>query len=176
MFDFPFSQDDLTETGIAIGFAVGGIVLAWFVALFSRRVVHAFTKSTETEVDDLIVDAVRGPLIAFIAIQGVYIGLLTLSYLDDHGGTIRLVWVAIMLVLVVTAVRRLVLEMLDWFARRPGTDGMPGFDSRSLPFLRRILNVLLVSVGGGGGGCWSSMRWGFRSARCWPASGLAGWR
>lgn len=147
MFEFDISRDDLTETGTAFGIAVGGLVLAWLVARLSRRVIHAFTKSTETELDDLIVAAVRGPVIAFIAIQGVYIGLLTLSYLDNHQGTMRRTWVALMLVLVVVAMRRLVLELLDWFARRPGTEGLPGLDARSMPFVRRILNVLLIAIG-----------------------------
>ena len=147
MFEFDISRDDLTETGIAVGIALGGVVLAWIVANFSRRIIHAFTHTTETEVDDLIVDAVRGPLIAFITIQGSYIALLTLSYLDDHGSTIRRAWVALMLVLIVIALRRIVLDLLDWFARRPGTEGLPGLDPRSMPFVRRILNVLVIAIG-----------------------------
>ncbi len=144
---FDLSRDDLTETGIAVGIAVGGLVLAWLVAKLARRVIHAFTKSTETEIDDLIVDAIRGSVIAFIAIQGVYIGLLTLSYLDDHRVSIRRVWVALMLLLVIMAIRRLVLDLLDWFARRPGTEALPGLDPRSMPFVRRILNVLIIAIG-----------------------------
>lgn len=147
MFEFDVTRDQLTETGIAAGIAVGALVLAWFVALLSRRVIHFFTHATETELDDVIANAVRGSVIAFLAVQGVYIALLTLSYLDDHQDTIRRVWVAIMLLLVVFAVRRLVLDVLDWFAGRPGTEGLPGFDARSLPFLKRILNVVVIAIG-----------------------------
>ena len=147
MFDFNISQDDLTESGLAVGIAFGGLVLAWIVALLSRRVIHAFTQATETELDDLVVNAIRRPLIAFIAIQGIYIGLLTLSYLDDHGSTMRRIWVAVMLTLVMIAVRRLVIDLLNWFAARPGTDALPGLDPRSLPFVRRILNVLVIGIG-----------------------------
>lgn len=147
MFEFEITREQLTETGEAAAIAAAALVLAWFVALLSRQVVHAFTNSTETDLDDVIVDAVRGSLIAFVAVQGIYVGLLTLSYLDDHGGTIRRIWVAAMLLLVVIAARRLLVGLLNWYAERPGTEGVPGFDARSLPFLRRVLNVLVIAVG-----------------------------
>jgi len=41
----------------------------------------------------------------------------------------------------------LVLELVDWLSTRPGVSELPGFDSRSMPFVRRILNVLLLAIG-----------------------------
>ena len=147
MFEFDITRDHLAETAAAVGIALGGFVLAWLVARLSRRIVHLFTHASETELDDVIANAVRGSLIAFLAVQGVYVALLTLSYLEDHEDTIRHAWVAIMLLLVVFAIRRLVLDLLDWFAHRPGTDGLPGLDGRSLPFLKRIVNVIVIAIG-----------------------------
>jgi small-conductance mechanosensitive channel len=147
MFEFDVTRDQLTETAEAAAIFLGALVLAWIVAALSKRIVHVFTQSTTTELDDLIVDAVRVPLIAFIAIQGLYVGLLTLSYLDDHNGTLRHAWVALMLLLVVIAVRRLLLDLLNWFAHRPGIEGAPGLDVRTLPFIRRVLNIIVIAVG-----------------------------
>ncbi|MDA0352171.1 MAG: mechanosensitive ion channel family protein [Chloroflexi bacterium] len=147
MFDFDFNTADVNETIAALGIAAGGLILAWLVATLTRRVIHGFTNSTESDLDDVVVEAVRWPVIAFLAIQGVYVAILTVSYLDEHRATIRSAWVAVMLTLSVIAVRRLVVGLLGWYARVPGSDGMPGFDERSLPFLRRVLNVLVVAIG-----------------------------
>tara|TARA_Y100000588_G_scaffold325040_1_gene358548 strand:- start:5054 stop:6166 length:1113 start_codon:yes stop_codon:yes gene_type:complete len=144
---FDISRDALIETGFAVSIAVGGLVLAGLVSRLSGRIVQIFTKSTETDLDDLVVNAVRGPLVLFIAIQGVYIALLTLSYLSDYSDIIRRVWAALTLILVIAASRRIIVGLLDWFGHRPETGGLPGFDSRSLPFVRRILNVLVLTIG-----------------------------
>lgn len=147
MFDFDLSQSQLEETALAAGIAIGGFVLAWLVSRLSRMVIHVFTKTTETEIDDILANALRGPIVAFVALQGLFIALRTLSYLDQHSDTIERSWVALALMIVVIAARRVVLELVDWLSTRPGVSALPGFDARSMPFVRRILNVLVLSVG-----------------------------
>jgi small-conductance mechanosensitive channel len=147
MFDFDLSQAQLEETALAAAITVGGFVLAWFVSRLSRIVIHAFTRTTDTEIDDILANALRGPVVWFIALQGLFIGLKTLSYLDQYADTIQRTWVALALMIVVIAARRVVLELVDWLATRPGVSELPGFDARSMPFVRRLLNVLVLSVG-----------------------------
>ena len=147
MFEFNVTQAQLEETAVAAGIAVGGFVLAWLVSRLSRVVIHVFTKTTETEIDDVLANALRGPIVAFIAVQGLDIALRTLSYLDEHTETIQRTAFALTLIIVVIAARRLVLELVDWLSTRPGVSELPGFDSRSMPFVRRILNVLLLAIG-----------------------------
>lgn len=148
MFGFELTESELRETAVALGIVVGGFLVAWLVAKLSRRVVHLFTHTTETDVDDVLAEALRGPIVWLIALQGAHLGLRTLSYLDPHVGTLEQSWFALTLIVVVIAARRVVLAMLDWLSRRPGADEMPGFDARSMPFVRRILNVLVLAVGG----------------------------
>jgi len=147
MFDFDMSQDQLEETVLAAGIIVGGFVLAWLVSRLSRIVIHALTKTTDTEIDDILANALRGPVVLFVALQGLVIALRTLSYLDQNADTIHRTWVALALIIVVIAVRRVVLELVDWLATRPGVAALPGFDARSIPFVRRLLNVLVLSIG-----------------------------
>ena len=141
------SQAQLEETALAAGIVVGGFILAWLVSRLSRVVIHSLTKTTDTDIDDLLANALRGPVVWFIALQGLFIGLRTLSYLDPHTRTVEQFWVALALMIVVIAARRVVLELVDWLSTRPGVSEMPGFDARSMPFVRRILNVLVLAVG-----------------------------
>jgi len=147
MFDFNVTLTQLEEAAVAAAIAIGGFVLAWLISRLSRAVIHAFTKTTVTEIDDVLANALRGPVVAFIALQGLFIGLRTLSYLDQHANTIRQTWGALALIIVVVAVRRVVLELVDWLSTRPGVSELPGFDARSMPFVRRLLNVLMLAVG-----------------------------
>jgi len=145
--DFEMSQAQLEETALAAGIVVGGFILAWLVSRLSRVVLHSLTKTPDTDIDDLPANALRGPVVWFIALQGLFIGLRTLSYLDPHTRTVEQFWVALALMIVVIAARRVVLELVDWLSTRPGVSEMPGFDARSMPFVRRILNVLVLAVG-----------------------------
>jgi small-conductance mechanosensitive channel len=147
MFELDISRAQVDETLVALAIAVAGLVVAWIVARLTRLVVHSFTHSTRTDLDDGLADALRGPFILFIALQGIHLALRTLSYLEDHRDTIEQAWFALMILVVVFAVRRVVIALVEWFARRPTTEGIPGFDSRSMPFMRRILNVVVVAIG-----------------------------
>ena len=142
-----FTRDDLTEIGIASGIVVAGLIAAWLLALLLRRVVHHFTRSTETEVDDLVVAATRGPLLLFTVLISIRIALSVVSKLDGHTHTIDRWWSAAALVVGVLVAQRLASVFITWggrtFARRSGTD----WDVKSLPLIRRLLSVVIVTVG-----------------------------
>lgn len=147
MFAISITRAQFEETLTAIAIAGAALILAWLVARLSRYVIHIFTRTTQTEVDDVLANALRGPIVWFIALQGFYIAARTLSYLDHDAETIRRTWFALALIIVVIGARRVVLELLDWLSKRPGVDELPGFDARSMPFVRRVLNILVLAVG-----------------------------
>ena len=144
--DFP--QEQLIEMGIAVAILVGGVLIAWLFAALLRRVVHRYTRATETQLDDDVVQAVRVPLLLMMIVGAAFVALRTLSYLDGHRETIERVWVAATLLLSVLIVQRLLSALLTWYgatvARRTETD----WDKKSLPLIRRVLNVVVVVVGG----------------------------
>jgi MscS family membrane protein len=147
MDDFTISDDQAIEALIAAGIFVGSIVLARIAAAVLRRVVHRYTGATETDLDDDVVGALQFPLLALIVVEGAFLALRTLSVLDDHRTTIERVWVALTLVLAIITVQRLLSALLSWYgasiAQRTATD----WDQKSLPMIRRILNVAIFAVG-----------------------------
>ena len=140
-------REQLIETAIAAGIVVTGVAIAWLVASLLRRIVRFYTRGTETEIDDQLVDAVRGPLLLFVVLVAVRIALETLSYLDPERATIATTWNAAALVVGVIVVQRISAVLVTWggqvIARRSGTD----WDVKSLPLIRRLLNVAIFTIG-----------------------------
>ena len=142
------TRDHAVETVIALGIFVAGVILARVIAAVLRRVVHHYTHATETRLDDDVLHAVRLPLLMLVIVEGALLAMRTLSYLDEDRTTIERVWVAVSLVLAVWLTQRLVSTLLTWYgaaiARRTSTD----WDEKSLPMIRRLLNVGIVVIGG----------------------------
>ena len=74
LLEFEFLGNPLSEWGIALAYVVGSVVVARiFYKLFSSRL-KKLAASTETEVDDVIVDAIEEPISIAIVLFGFFLG------------------------------------------------------------------------------------------------------
>ena len=141
-------NDALLESAIAAGIFAGGVVAAVLLAAVLRRIVHRYTRATETTLDDTILRALRTPVLVLVVVQGAYIASRALSYLDAHRQTVEQLWLAVTLLIAVLTAQRLISSLLTWYgsyiALRTETD----WDKKSLPMIRRVLNVSIVVIGG----------------------------
>ncbi len=140
-------QGDIEEILIALLVVTVGLLISWLLATQAKRLMHLITKATQTEIDDFLAEAIKGPLILAIAISSIYAGLNILSYMEPYLRTIQKIWFAFILFFAVIALRRVVLGLLDWISQSGDVSGLPGFDPRSMPFLKRIINVVIITVG-----------------------------
>ncbi len=144
--EISLTRNEWTETAVAAAIALGAIGAALILAAVARRVVHVFTRSTETDLDELLGDTLRRPFVLFVAIWGVAIALHTLSYLDDSRGVVRKAALALTVLVVTITARRVLIILLEWQADRPGIHRgklHPG----SLPLIRRGTSILVFAAG-----------------------------
>jgi len=144
---FEISEVEVIEACIAAAIFLGGIILARIAAAILRRVVHHYTRASETQLDDDVIAAVRFPLLTFIVVEGAFIALRTLSVLDAHRSTVENVWVSISLVLAVMLAQRLLSALLSWYGATIALRTESDWDEKSLPMIRRVLNFTIVTVG-----------------------------
>ena len=145
--ELSISSNDIEQTAIAAGVLLAGLALAWLVAKWLHRFVHIATRATETDLDDEIVHEVRMPVVAMVVVQSAYIALRSLSYLDDHTGTLRRLWAAATLLVAVILIWRVASATFAWYGTRAAA-GESLLGGKALPILRRIANVTIVLVGG----------------------------
>ncbi len=135
------------EIVIAIVIAAVVVAIAWVMHRQLPGLIHRLTNETQTDLDDLLLEGVRGPITYLILMLGFYTALQSLSALDRYDAIIERAWATLAMAVVVIAIRRLVLVVLDWMAARPELAAVPGLDQRSIPFIRRIVNGVVIAIG-----------------------------
>lgn len=64
---------------VAILFLVGSVILSKIIEIVLKQYVKRFTKSTKTDIDDIILSIVTRPVYAFIIVIGLYLGAKQIS-------------------------------------------------------------------------------------------------
>jgi small-conductance mechanosensitive channel len=122
-------------------------VVARVVMLFVDSIVVRLTGRTKTELDDLIINAVRTPIFVFIVLIGVRVGLLQLTFLDDVWQQVfeRVLSVGFLLIGYIL-LHRLIGELLTWYGSRLAAKTQTSIDEQLVPFLRRVIQLVLLAI------------------------------
>jgi len=142
---FGLTHDEWMETVAAATAVAIAIVVAVLVTGLARRIVHAFTGSTEGQLDEQIASGLRWPFVLLMTIWATVAASNALSYAADHRAEIRHAGVALSILVVAVAARRVIMALLKWQARRPGVAGgrlHPG----SLPLIQRGSTILIYAI------------------------------
>jgi small-conductance mechanosensitive channel len=145
---FGFSDQEYIQMSISLGAIVLTLLLGRPILTFILdRIIKQVTKSTKSNIDDLILEAVRTPLFWLIFIIVFQFALNRLDFvieridfnLDDLYFTLYILVTFIILV-------RLVNALIGWYGKEiaPKTDS--DLDEQLVPFLRRIVVILMVVI------------------------------
>ncbi|MBI4299135.1 MAG: mechanosensitive ion channel family protein [Chloroflexi bacterium] len=122
------------------------IALALHPAL--TRVVKYATQKTKTTLDDLLLEAISRPLFIFIVVQGVFLALTTVSYLDRWQDYVNKAWVVFAGGTTLYGVQRISNAFVQWYGTEITSRTRGKLDDKLIPLVRRFLTVVLYAVGG----------------------------
>lgn len=143
----PLTPAEWVETATVAAIFGGALVLSMLLPPLIGAIVRRFGRFGGPEVADMVVRALRGPVGALILVQAFFGGLTTLSYLEPHRPMIDRLWLAATITVLIVATQRVVTRLTQWYAER-SVRGRSRIDPRTVPLLRRALNVLIWVVGG----------------------------
>lgn len=138
----------------AIVFAV--FLLASGIANVGIRViVGRWARRTPGTLDEELLSVVRGPLVLFIALSGLFLALLILTNLESsryqlitgYGDHIRRAWLVVVIVEVAYLIYHLLDAVLSWYIHQVAANTETELDDRLLPPLRRIMPLVVYSLG-----------------------------
>lgn len=133
-----------------LAITVLSLMLSRVVFYFARRIVHTFTKKTETRVDDIVLDAVERPTILALMASSLYFGLFLIRHKDGFLATTPLVlglYGFVITLLITYVLARLYGELLEYYLRPivEGTETM--LDDQLLPIGVKGGRLAIWSVG-----------------------------
>ncbi len=144
---WPFSEEILRQLATAGIIVVFVAVVARVVMLFLDRIVLRITGRTKTELDDLIINAVRTPIFMFIVLLGVRSALIQLSFLNE---TWRVMLEGVLFVALVSVgyvvLYRLIRDIIGWYVRDLAFEHAT--DEQFLGFLRSVIQLVALTIVG----------------------------
>ncbi len=145
----------LGGAGAALAF-VAALVVAGIANIVMRAIAGRLRRRNPDSLAAEIMGALRGAIALFIVICGLFIALLMLTTLatpvhdiiQNWGDWIRKAWLATAIVHISYMLHRALDTLLDWYVQSVAENTETQLDDRLIPPLRRVLPLLMYSVGG----------------------------
>lgn len=143
-----FTQTEWIEIGISAGI----IVFTW---IFGRRllgfvldrVVKRVTHRTYTNLDDTIIESVKGPLYWLVLVLAFQFAFDRLEFITESWEfSLKDAYYVLFVLIGMTVANRLVRNLLEWYTKEkaPATDSK--IDEQVAPFMRRFSQILIVTI------------------------------
>ena len=138
----------------AIVFAVF-LIASGVVNVILRVIIKRWANRTPGTLDEELLGVVRGPLVLFIALSGLFIALLILTNLDSprfalitgYDDLVRRAWLVVVIAEVAYLIYHLLDAALTWYIHKVAVTTETELDDRLLPPLKRIMPLAVYSLG-----------------------------
>ena len=140
-------------------FALGVFAALLLAAAIAQTVLHVALRRREQAdpggLDTQVIRTVRGPVVLFLAILGVFLGFTSLTALtsevydalDGWDRWARRVWTVVVIAEVSYLASHLIQILIAWYLRTIAARTATDIDEKLLPPVRRILPLVIYSVG-----------------------------
>ncbi len=132
------------------------MLLLAIIAHFGLRFAVNFRQSRIPEgFDSQILEAIKGPLVLFIALSGAFLGFISLTQVTDPSFDgirdldegARKTWLIVIVVAASYATSHILQAMLRWYLQKLASRTATTLDDKFVPIVNRILPVVVYSLG-----------------------------
>ena len=131
------------------------LIAAGVANIFMRVFLGRVARRTPGTLDEELLNVVRGPVVLFITLSGLFLALLILTNLDSpryslitgYDDQIRRAWLVVVIAEVAYLLYHLLDASLTWYIQSVAQTTETQLDDRLLPPLKRIMPLLVYSLG-----------------------------
>lgn len=145
---FDLTPTEWQQIGISAGILAAALILTRPVlTLFLDKVIGRITGVTKSNLDNLLLDALRPPLFWLLILLALETALKRLSFFPDEVKmAVDDITFVLNALLILVAIIRLISAFSQWLGSKISTDRDVPVDNQMLPFIRRIVNIIIVAI------------------------------
>ena len=140
-----FSQQDWIQIGISLGIVVAALVIARPVLSFILdRIIKRLTGITSSNVDDIVLEAVRKPLYWLVFVLAFKVAYNRLAHLFETN--LENLYSSLYIIIGFVAIWRLINALAKWYGDEVAPKTGSTLDNQLIPFFRRIVLIILSVI------------------------------
>jgi MscS family membrane protein len=132
---------------IIIAILGGTLIVIWLMSRFLETHIKRLTQRSRSGLDNMLLSALKRPLIYLIALIGLWFGLQQADFIiEPDNEVLTTIFFVSYFVLGYFTVYRLVIGFIDWYDAEIAEHTATSLDEQILPFFRRVLLVILTLI------------------------------
>jgi small-conductance mechanosensitive channel len=142
------TSEEWVQIGISLGIVVVALVLTRPILNFILdKIFSRFTNWTSSNLDDVVIAALRPPLYWVVVAIAIQIGFTRIEFTSEQFSDIADdVFFVLFSLLVMVSLWRVISQVSDWYAEEVAPKTDTTLDEQIIPFAKRILLILLVAI------------------------------
>lgn len=138
---------ELGEVISAITIIVVTILLSLLLGYILKQIATRFSRRTITELDDVLLGSVTGPLRVAIIVAGFQIGLNQVGAIREAwSDSLELFFFVVYLLIVYVALVRLISGLAYWYGKEVTAKTETELDEKFLSFFRALANIIVTII------------------------------
>jgi MscS family membrane protein len=123
----------------------GAWIVAWLVSRLLETYIKRLTQRSRSGLDDMLVDALKKPVLYLILLVGLWFGLQQADFiLDPNSKILANVFFVLYFVLGYFTTFRLIIGLIEWYGAEVAKQTETNLDEQILPFFRRVSLIILT--------------------------------
>lgn len=140
-------NNEVQEILISLAFILGAIVLGRLVRWFAEKILPKLTAKTETQLDDVLVEMLKAPMLFALTLVGFWIGIKRLSM---PANVMEMMADAYKFLLVISAtwfISRAVSTFINVVLKEKVNDESSRMDEHALSLIKKVSSFVIWSIG-----------------------------
>ena len=140
-------NNEVQEILISLAFILGAIVLGRLVRWFAEKILPKLTAKTETQLDDVLVEVLKAPMLFALTLVGFWIGIKRLSMPANVMAMIADAYKFLLVISATWFVSRAVSTFINVVLKEKVNDESSRMDEHALSLIKKVSSFVIWSIG-----------------------------
>ncbi|NIS83213.1 MAG: mechanosensitive ion channel [Anaerolineales bacterium] len=143
------TREQWIDLGVSLLIVLATAILArWLIDLVLKRVLNRIASRTATRLDNVVIDALRRPLLSLAVVVALNVSISRLNFLPESWQPwLGELFFVLYFVVVFASVWRLVNRMIKWYGEEVAPRSDSKIDNEIFPFTRRLGYIVMALIG-----------------------------